>query len=187
MGFQPRAAAVAVLLALLGGSLIPLAAQEPTPPASAMPRTEPAVIAPDRLDIPRIGLHTRLLRLGRGPDGAVRLPAPGRGSPPGWYDDSATPGDAGTAVLIGHVDPARDGPAVFHRLGALRPGDTVSVHRSDGVTVRFRVTGLRLHRSAPEVHPATRSPSLRLVTTGGNFDPDRRRHRSNLVVLAETG
>jgi hypothetical protein len=87
-------------------------------------------------------------------------------------------------VLIGHVDPARDGPAIFHRLGTLRPGDTISVQRSDGVTVRFRVTEVRLHRGAPQTHPATRSPSLSLVTCGGDFDPGRRRSRSNLVVLA---
>jgi sortase (surface protein transpeptidase) len=145
---------------------------------------EPAVIVPIRLDIPRIGLRTHLIRLGLDPDGTVRVPAPARNSPAGWYENSPIPGYAGAAVLIGHVDPARDGPAVFHRLSALRPGDKVSVHRSDGITVHFRVTQRRLHRGAPEVHHATGSPSLRLVTCGGNFDPTRRRFRSNLVVLA---
>src|SRR5436305_134476 len=41
----------------------------------------------------------------------------------------ATPGEVGPAVILGHVDTARDGPAVFYRLHQLRPGDTVTVHR----------------------------------------------------------
>ena len=112
------------------------------------------------------------------------MPSPERDSPAGWYEQSPLPGENGAAVLVGHVEPARNGPTVFHRLGTLRPGDTVSIRRSDGVTVRFRVTGLRLHRTALDAHPATGPPSLRLVTCGGDFDPGSRRHRSNLVVLA---
>jgi hypothetical protein len=44
-------------------------------------------------------------------------------------------------VLLGHVDSAHDGPAVFFfDLGALRPGDTASVGRADGRHAVFRVT-----------------------------------------------
>jgi sortase (surface protein transpeptidase) len=182
MRHQPRAAALAVLLALSGGTLTTLRMRAPAPPAS--PPVEPAATVPVRLDIPRIGLHTRLVRLGLDRDGTLRLPAPDRDSPAGWYERSPVPGDAGAAVLIGHVDPARDGPTVFHRLGALRPGDAVSVRRSDGVTVRFRVTGRHLHRTSLDVHRTTGTPSLQLVTCGGDFEPGRRRHRSNLVVSA---
>lgn len=179
MKHQLRAAALALLLALSGCSQP--AAREPVKAAEP----EAATVVPVRLDIPRIGLHTRLTRLGRNPDGTVQLPALERDAPAGWSESSAVPGDGGAAVLIGHVDPAHDGPTVFQRLGTLRPGDEVSVRRSDGVTVRFRVTQRRLHRSAPQSHRATGEASLRLVTCGGNFDPHRRRYRSNLVVVAE--
>jgi len=182
MRHQPRAAALAVLLALFGGTLTALQMRAPAP--AAAPPVEPAAVVPVRLDIPRIGLHTRLIRLGLDPDGTPQVPSPDRDSPAGWYQQSPIPGQAGAAVLVGHVAPARDGPTVFHRLGTLRAGDTVSIRRSDGVTVRFRVTGRRLHRTALDVHPATGPPSLRLVTCGGDFDPSRRRHRSNLVVFA---
>jgi hypothetical protein len=182
MRHQPHAAALAVLLALTGGTLSSVAARAPT--SDTPPTAGPAAVVPILLDVPRIGLHTRLIRLGLDPDGTVRVPSPERDAPAGWYENSPIPGYAGAAVLIGHVDPARDGPTVFHRLGALRPGDAISVRRSDGVTVRFRVTERRLHRGAPEIHRATRTPSLRLVTYGGDFDPTARRHRSNLVILA---
>jgi hypothetical protein len=184
MRHQPHAAALAVLLALVGGTLTSAAARAPTSDTPALAEPAAVAVVPIRLDVPRIGLHTRLFRFGRNPDGTVRVPSPERDSPAGWYENSAIPGYAGAAVLIGRVDPARDGPSVFHRLGALRPGDAIWVRRSDGVTVRFRVTERRLHRGAPEIHPATATPSLRLVTYGGDFDPTARRHRSNLVILA---
>ena len=35
------------------------------------------------------------------------------------------------------------GPAVFFRLGALRPGNRIDVTLADGITAVFRVTGVR--------------------------------------------
>ena len=49
-----------------------------------------------------------------------------------WYKYSVTPGQIGTSVIEGHVD-TDQGPAVFFRLGALRPGDLVNVRLADGV------------------------------------------------------
>ena len=48
------------------------------------------------------------------------------------------PGEVGPTVIAGHVDSYR----ARHLLPArhLRPGDLVTVGRSDGVAVRYRVT-----------------------------------------------
>src|SRR6266540_2780718 len=95
---------------------------------------EPAPLGPSvpvHLDIPAIGVSTPLITLGLNADGTIAVPPLQRDAPAGWYRYLATPGEVGPAVILGHVDTARDGPAVFYRLHQLRPGDTVGVRRMD--------------------------------------------------------
>ncbi len=109
---------------------------------------------PVSVDIPAIGVHSGLLRLGVNPDGTIQVPSLfGRADEAAWYKYSVTPGQYGASVIEGHVD-SRQGPAVFFRLGALRPGNRVEVRLADGVTAVFRVTGVRQyaiprHRGTP--------------------------------------
>jgi hypothetical protein len=143
---------------------------------------------PVALAIPRIGVRTALMDLGLNPDGTVAVPPLGRDAPAGWYRYLASPGEPGPAVILGHVDSARDGPAVFYRLGELRPGDLVAVTRADGGTVRFVVTSVvRVPKQAfptEAVYGATADPQLRLITCGGAFDPGRHSYRDNVIAFA---
>ena len=98
------------------------------------------------------------------------------------------PGELGPAVLLGHVDSAEYGPGVFFRLGALRPGDTVSVTRADARVATFRVTRVA---SFPKdrfptlaVYGNTADAELRLITCGGAFDSSARSYENNIVVYA---
>jgi sortase (surface protein transpeptidase) len=141
------------------------------------------------LDIPAIGVHTDVIRVGLNPDGTVEVPPLENTAPAGWYQHSATPGETGAAVILGHVDSARDGPAVFYRLGALHPGDGISVHRADGSVARFSVTSVSSHpkSSFPTrmVYGPASFPALRLVTCGGSFDRRNGGYRDNIVVSAQ--
>ena len=143
---------------------------------------------PVRLDIPAIGVHTDLLRLGLNADGTVEVPPLDKQAPAGWYRHSVTPGEAGSAVILGHVDSARDGPAVFYRLGDLEPGDRISVRRADRSTVTFVVDTVRLTPKTDfptdAVYGERASPVLHLVTCGGRFDRRRGTYRENLIVSA---
>ena len=98
-----------------------------------------------------------------------------------------TPGQTGTSVIEGHVDNDQ-GPAVFFRLGALRPGDLVNVRLADGITAIFRVTGVRQYPKskfpAKTVYRATRFAALRLITCGGAFDYATSQYLSSTVVFA---
>ena len=47
------------------------------------------------------------------------------------FTGGPAPGETGPAVIAGHVD-SRSGPAVFYRLGDLRPGDDITVERTGG-------------------------------------------------------
>lgn len=143
---------------------------------------------PESVSIPAIGVHAKLLRLGLGRSGAIRVPPlRAHADEAAWYKYSPAPGQLGASVIEGHVDSYR-GPAVFFRLGALRPGDTVDVTLADGITAVFRVTGVRQYpkRKFPSktIYGAAGYAALRLITCGGSFDYATRSYRSSTVVFA---
>jgi sortase family protein len=158
-GRRPATAALVALSVLLAGSglaLLVLArgGSRPGPPApvvssagaspsatvpaevraSALPRSRPV-----RIVVPAIGVDARLSVVGLTADGTIETPSLGRDSPPAWYRYLPTPGENGPAVIIGHVDSARWGPAVFYRLGELGPGDRITIIRRDGRPAVFAV------------------------------------------------
>jgi Sortase domain len=149
----------------------------------SLPRSLPVSV-----DIPAIDVDSKLLHLGLDSDGAIQVPSLETSSgEAAWYKYSATPGQIGSSVLEGHVD-SYQGPAVFFRLGALRPGDTVDVTLADGVTAIFRVTGVRQYVKsrfpAKAIYGATNFAALRLITCGGAFDYATGHYLSSTVVFA---
>jgi len=148
-------------------------------------RTYPAVAPPVRLRIPGAHIDTALGRLGRAADGTINVPS--RPGVAGWYAEGPRPGQPGPAVIVGHVDSA-SGPAVFYHLSKLRRDDPVYVHRADGSTIAFRVTGMsqvpKTRFPTDLVYGPTLAASLRLVTCGGSIDPTTRHYRDNVIVFA---
>ncbi len=143
---------------------------------------------PVYVDIPAIGVHSELLRLGVTANGTIRVPSIyTQAGEAAWYRYSATPGQIGASVIDGHVD-TYQGPGVFFRLGALHPGDRVDVTLADGITAVFNVTGVRQyaknHFPAKTIYGATGYAALRLITCGGAFDYSTRNYLSSTVVFA---
>ena len=143
---------------------------------------------PVTVDIPAIGVHSALLRLGVNAGGTIQVPPlRTRAGEAAWYKYSATPGQIGTSVIEGHVD-SYQGPAVFFRLGALRPGDRVNVRLADGITAVFRVTGVRQYAKsrfpAETIYGAAGYAALHLITCGGAFDYATGHYLSSTVVFA---
>jgi len=143
---------------------------------------------PVAVDIPAIGVHSKLLHLGVNSDGTIQVPSlDARADEAAWYKYSAAPGEMGTSVIEGHVDTFL-GPAVFFRLGALHPGDSIDVRLADGVTAVFRVTGVRQYLKsrfpAKTIYGATGFAALHLITCGGVFDNTTRSYLSSTVVFA---
>lgn len=151
--------------------------------APALPRSAPTTIS-----IPRIGVHADVMTLGTNPDGTVQVPPLSQAQRAGWYSPGPSPGEVGNAVIVGHVDSAKLGPAVFFDLGALKPGDTITVARQDGRNATFTVDSVKSYpkTSFPSelVYGASDRPSLRVVTCGGVFDRSARSYLDNIVVLA---
>jgi LPXTG-site transpeptidase (sortase) family protein len=140
--------------------------------------------------IPSIQVHSSLQKLGLNPDGTVQTPQPGpHYDEAGWFTGSATPGQFGVSVILGHIDSAANGPSVFFRLGAVKPGDQVIVDRADGSRATFTVDGVKEFPKSnfPTVQVYRGDPDtagLRLITCGGPFDRSTRNYLDNIVVFA---
>jgi sortase (surface protein transpeptidase) len=142
-----------------------------------LPASDPVAVS-----IPRIGVRSRLVRLGL-KDGEMETPADPADA--GWFTGGPTPGALGPAVIAGHVtwNGARE---VFYRLGSLRPGDEVTVTRKDGKTAIFTVS--RVARFSKERFPSRAvygridHAGLRLITCGGTYDGHK--YADNVIVFA---
>ncbi len=150
----------------------------------ALPRSMPVSLA-----IPAIGVHTSLIKLGLAPDHTLQVPplTPAGVKQAGWYDRGPTPGQAGPAVIAGHVD-SYQGPGVFYRLGALKPGDAIDVTRADGTVADFKVDAVDEYSKnkfpTQQVYGPVSYAGLRVITCGGQFDHQTRHYRSNVVIYA---
>ena len=155
----------------------------PVPDARVFARSEPIKVA-----IPKIGVNATILPLGLTPDGMVQVPPLAKAELAGWYQLGPTPGEIGNAVIVGHVDSKEIGPAVFFRLGALLPGDSIEVIRKDGTVVTFVVDGVKSYPKAAFptnlVYGPNDVPGLRLVTCGGNFDERTGSYPDNIIAFA---
>lgn len=80
------------------------------------------------------------------------------------------------------------GPKVFYRLRELTNGQKITVTRSDGTNVTFRVDSVQQYPKGAFPTDAVYGPapgsSLRLITCGGVFDAAARSYRDNVVVYA---
>jgi sortase (surface protein transpeptidase) len=131
-------------------------------------------------------VHHSLLQLGLNTDGTLEVPPLSDVAYPGWYRGSPTPGQVGPAVILGHIDGTTGEKGVFYGLGALRPGDTVSVDRSDHTVAVFRVVGVNEYAKNAfptlTVYGNTPDPQLRLITCGGAFE--HQHYLDDVVVFA---
>ncbi|MGW2617326.1 class F sortase [Streptomyces sp. NPDC001500] len=155
-------------------------------PAAAKPLGQ---ALPRRVDIPRLGVRAPVVARGLDAEGAIDPPPFDRAGVVGWYAGGARPGARGTALLVGHVD-TETRPAVFHRLGTLRSGETVRVARDDGKVAEFTVDDVEVVRrdrfDARRAYGSRRPgrAELRLITCGGAYDPVAHRYTANVIVSA---
>ncbi len=139
---------------------------------------------PVHLAIPRIGVSVHLSVLGLNRKGTVDIPT--NFAVPGWYKGDRSPGQKGSAVILGHVD-SSSGPAVFYKLDKLGLGNRIDITLRNGKKLVFAVIGIRMFQKTnfPDrlVYGARDYPALQLVTCGGIFDPSTGHYLSNIVVF----
>ena len=144
---------------------------------------------PVHVHIPAIDVDSKIGPIGLTRSGEIRTPPLDRDSHAYWLDVSPTPGQLGPSVILGHVDSAAYGPAVFFRLGDMRQRDKIYVTRADHQVAVFEVQRVVEYKKTSfptlAVYGNTDYAALRLVTCGGTFDPAIHSYESNIVVYAE--
>ena len=140
---------------------------------------------PVRVDVPRLGITSRLDSLGLEPSGVLQ--APPRWERAGWFAAGPRPGDRGPAVIAGHLD-SPTGAAVFAALPQMRRGDRVLVADDAGVQRTFEVTLItrtpKQGFPTRQVYGAVPGPELRLITCSGEYVPEAGGYQDNLLVFA---
>ncbi|MFJ8591686.1 class F sortase [Streptomyces sp. NPDC093598] len=141
---------------------------------------------PDRVRIPAIQVDAPIIPVGLDADGWVGAPPPEDPNLAGWFTGAVTPGEKGTAVVVGHVD-NQQGPAVFYGLGALKKGHRVEVARQDGKTAVFEIYGIEVFEKnnfpGDRVYASKGAPELRVITCGGGFS-EQEGYAGNVVAFA---
>ncbi|BCL26031.1 class F sortase [Streptomyces aurantiacus] len=155
-------------------------------------RSRPGTPAPlsfsvvDRIRIPAIQVDAPAVPVDLDMDGWVDAPPAEDPNLAGWFSGAVSPGEKGTAVVVGHVD-NRQGPAVFYGLGALKKGNRVEVARRDGKIAVFETYGIEVFDKnnfpGDRVYGNTGNPELRVITCGGGFSKQNG-YDGNVVVFA---
>nr|WP_155852630.1 class F sortase [Arthrobacter sp. H14] len=144
--------------------------------------SEPASVAIDS-----IGAGSDLMKLGLEADGTVAVPPGDAGAPAGWYENSPTPGELGSSIILGHVNSIQTGVGVFYRLHELKDADQVSVTREDGTVAVFEVYRVDTYEQASfptaKVYGNAARAELRLITCAG-FEPSTGEFTQNTVAYA---
>lgn len=127
------------------------------------------------------------MQLGLNSDGTIQVPPLADHNLAGWYKYGAAPGQAGAAVIVGHIDSAA-GASVFFNLRNLAKGDRIYVTLADKHAEGFSVDGLQQvpKTSFPtvSVYGHLSYAGLRLVTCGGDFDSATGSYLSDVIVYA---
>lgn len=196
-------AILALAVSLFGGNDAPddsrpsLVATAPaSAPAAGNPAASPTATAvgkhlprsaPVRLLIPKISVDAPFTKLAIGPTGQLQPPPAADTNLVGWYAKGVSPGEAGTAIVAGHVDTATSA-AVFAELGELRKGDVFHVERADGRRASFMVDSAETFAKddfpSRRVYGDTAQAQVRLITCAGDYDRTARDYTDNLVVFA---
>ncbi len=143
--------------------------------------------APARLVIRDLGVDATITGVGVQEDGAMVIPA--APTSVGWYRYGSAPDDPeGNTVIAGHVATREDGPGALAPLRGAKPGMRVTITTADGTKHRYEVVGRELvvKKALPvdEIFARDGKPLLVLITCGGEYLPELRSHRDNVVVTA---
>jgi sortase (surface protein transpeptidase) len=153
----------------------------PQPSSTApQPRPEPVGLQIDTIDVSRYPVRD----IGLEDDGQLEIPDE---TEIGWYKYGATAGQPGATVLAAHVN-WRGSHGPFSQLGTVEPGDQIEVALDNGTTRNYVVTERTMYGKLmlpkERIWRNTGPEELVLITCGGDFNPEIRRFKSNIVVYA---
>lgn len=192
-GFRLGAVAVAVVLAAVVATACSQKGSTPAPQNSPVAASSPVTgvlpaSVPERIVIPSIGVDAALNTVGLQADGEMEPPSFSKPMEAAWYRQGPTPGAAGAAAIVGHLDTSTTPKAVFFKVPELKKGAEIDVERQDNTTAVFTVDEVETFQKdafpSQKVYGDTQGKAeLRVITCGGSLTPDRH-WDSNVVVFA---
>ena len=155
---------------------------------------------PKTLLIPRIALFANVQQIGVDASGAMDVPD--TWSDVGWYKLGPQPGQAGSAVMVGHLDTDVSKDGVFWHLHEVSAGDVIEILDTANHMQRFKVVGKRWYSftnapidtifgsahgtaAAMSANGATQQPKLNLITCAGAWNSALHTYDQRLVVYTE--
>ena len=163
-------------------TVVPSPTTQPTPTLTPTP----TIANPVRLIISSIGVNAPIENVGIASNGDLATPIKSPWDAAGWYNNGPRPGEAGSAVIDGHLDRPGGYPAVFWNLRYMQVGNTVMVVDAQGKTWRFRVIRLAsyppLQAPTQEIFGTTGGNFLNLITCAGTWIPNEHQTTLRLVV-----
>jgi sortase (surface protein transpeptidase) len=149
--------------------------------------SRPSAAAPSRISIPTLDVRAQVVPVGRAGDGSIAVPAQDPVHTAGWYQYGASPGQPGTAVIVGHVDTKTEA-AVFAHLVDLSRGDRIEITGPGSHRTTFAVDSVsrtpKTDFPAATVFAAAAKPRLVLVTCGGAWVGGDVGYADNVIVYA---
>jgi hypothetical protein len=161
-----------------------------TIPTVTAPSVVADIVAPNRIEIPKIHASAPIVPVGTTSDGELEIPLDPRTV--GWWRYGAKPGaTVGTAILAGHINYGGVTGSMAE-IGKLNPGDEVLVYGKQNAQrkheVRFTVTGVRTyhktHLPYQQIFDQKSVGRIAIVTCGGPFDASTGNYLDNIVVFA---
>ena len=141
---------------------------------------------PVSLQIPKLEVDAKVLYKGLTPDGDMDVPE-NNFKDVGWYQYGFRPGNAGTAVIAGHVN-GKNERGVFIELHKLVNGDTIKIVDDKNNTISFVVRDIRNYDQndrPEEVFNSGAGSHLNLITCAGSWNANEQRFPIRLVVFAD--
>jgi LPXTG-site transpeptidase (sortase) family protein len=139
--------------------------------------------------IPAIGVDAPIEPVGVTSDRVLNVPQKNQWTGVGWYKDGPVPGQAGSAVIDGHLDRPGGVPAVFWKLNQLHIGDMVTVIGTPSKALHFQVVQVQAYQpnKAPleKIYGDTSGRYLNLITCAGEWIPSRHQTAERLVVYTK--
>lgn len=146
---------------------------------------------PKTLIIPKLGIETNIQEAGVTAAGVMANPqGPNKFRETAWYKLGLRPGQAGSAVIGGHLDNGLSLAAVFNDLNQLKAGDTVIIKTDAEEELTFRVMDQEIYdyKNAPKEKVFNYNDGralLNLTTCDGTWLASERNYDKRLVVYTE--
>lgn len=144
------------------------------------------IATPTKIIIPKIGIDTKVLPVGRTFSGSMEVPNSLKNV--GWYKYGVHPGEKGNAVIAGHEIDELGFGAIFKNLYLLKPGDEIVIETEGSGRIEFVVQNTEVYKynDAPleKIFGNSSNSNLNLITCEGTFISRLKTKDQRLIVFS---